>query len=131
MGQLLNSGSYISYSSTNSISYNPGITQMTSLWHLQGYSIDTSRSLLQYHDHWAALYEMSVFVHHITQKDTNFYQMCDVLWFVHALQIIQRYDIILIQEVRDSDLLATNKLMEHVNELDTLILYMHILKKDK
>jgi len=33
-------------------------------------------------------------------------------------QIVHRYDIILIQEVRDIDLSATNKLMEHVNKLD-------------
>lgn len=49
------------------------------------------------------------------------------------LQIVHRYDIILIQEVRDSDLSATKKLMEHVNKLDTLckthILYKHILQK--
>lgn len=32
------------------------------------------------------------------------------------LQIVHRYDIILIQEVRDSDLSATKKLMEHVNK---------------
>lgn len=37
-----------------------------------------------------------------------------------VLQIVHRYDIILIQEVRDSDLSATKKLMEHVNKLDRL-----------
>lgn len=37
-----------------------------------------------------------------------------VLMFL--LQIVHRYDIILIQEVRDSDLSATKKLMEHVNK---------------
>lgn len=31
-------------------------------------------------------------------------------------QIVHRYDIILIQEVRDTDLSATKKLMEHVNK---------------
>lgn len=31
-------------------------------------------------------------------------------------QIVHRYDIILIQEVRDSDLTATKKLIEHVNK---------------
>lgn len=31
-------------------------------------------------------------------------------------QIVHRYDIILIQEVRDSDLSATKKIMEHVNK---------------
>lgn len=33
-----------------------------------------------------------------------------------VLQIVQRYDVILIQEVRDSDLSATQKLMEYVNK---------------
>uniref|UniRef100_A0AAZ3NY73 Deoxyribonuclease n=1 Tax=Oncorhynchus tshawytscha TaxID=74940 RepID=A0AAZ3NY73_ONCTS len=31
-------------------------------------------------------------------------------------QIVHRYDIVLIQEVRDTDLSATNKLMQHVNK---------------
>lgn len=35
-----------------------------------------------------------------------------------VLQIVHRYDIILIQEVRDNDLSATKKLMDHVNKLD-------------
>lgn len=35
-----------------------------------------------------------------------------------SFQIVHRYDIILIQEVRDNDLSATKKLMEHVNKLD-------------
>lgn len=39
---------------------------------------------------------------------------------VLVFQIVHRYDIILIQEVRDSDLSATKKLMEHVNKLDLL-----------
>ncbi|XP_037647816.1 deoxyribonuclease-1 isoform X1 [Sebastes umbrosus] len=34
----------------------------------------------------------------------------------HISTIVHRYDIILIQEVRDSDLSATKKLMEHVNK---------------
>lgn len=37
--------------------------------------------------------------------------------FVLLLQIVHRYDIILIQEVRDNDLSATQKLMHHVNKL--------------
>lgn len=38
-----------------------------------------------------------------------------------VLQIVHRYDVILIQEVRDSDLSATQKLMDRVNELDTTV----------
>lgn len=49
-------------------------------------------------------------------RHTNFHQMCLVCVFV--FQIVHRYDIILIQEVRDSDLSATKRLMEHVNKLD-------------
>lgn len=37
-------------------------------------------------------------------------------FFMCVLQIVQRYDVILIQEVRDSDLSATQKLMEYVNK---------------
>lgn len=43
--------------------------------------------------------------------------------FVVVFQIIHRYDIVLIQEVRDSDLSATKKLMEHINKLDQI--HMH------
>ncbi|KAF0032296.1 hypothetical protein F2P81_014586 [Scophthalmus maximus] len=35
-------------------------------------------------------------------------------------KIVHRYDILLIQEVRDSDLSATKKLMEHVNKEHTV-----------
>ncbi|KAG7237297.1 hypothetical protein INR49_032537 [Caranx melampygus] len=42
--------------------------------------------------------------------------------------IIHRYDIILIQEVRDSDLSATKKLMEHVNEGSNFT-YKHIVSE--
>ncbi|XP_018541166.1 deoxyribonuclease-1 [Lates calcarifer] len=38
--------------------------------------------------------------------------------------IVHRYDIILIQEVRDSDLSATKKLMEHVNKGSPLFRYI-------
>lgn len=37
-------------------------------------------------------------------------------FFMCVLQIVQRYDVILIQEVRDGDLSATQKLMEYVNK---------------
>uniref|UniRef100_A0AAZ3SFV2 Deoxyribonuclease n=1 Tax=Oncorhynchus tshawytscha TaxID=74940 RepID=A0AAZ3SFV2_ONCTS len=46
-------------------------------------------------------------------------------------QIVHRYDIVLIQEVRDTDLSATNKLMQHVNKFSNYIqdsimyLYLH------
>ncbi|XP_029015301.1 deoxyribonuclease-1 [Betta splendens] len=42
--------------------------------------------------------------------------------------IVHRYDIILIQEVRDSDLTATQKLMEHVNK-DSQFRYDHIVSE--
>lgn len=35
-------------------------------------------------------------------------------------QIVHRYDLILIQEVRDNDLSATKKLMEQVNKSDPI-----------
>ncbi|KAG7237466.1 hypothetical protein INR49_032333 [Caranx melampygus] len=44
------------------------------------------------------------------------------------VEIIHRYDIILIQEVRDSDLSATKKLMEHVNEGSNFT-YKHIVSE--
>jgi len=43
--------------------------------------------------------------------------------------IVHRYDIILIQEVRDSDLSATNKLMEHVNKGSPEFRYRHIVSE--
>uniref|UniRef100_A0A8C3A3R7 Deoxyribonuclease n=1 Tax=Cyclopterus lumpus TaxID=8103 RepID=A0A8C3A3R7_CYCLU len=45
--------------------------------------------------------------------------------------IVHRYDIILIQEVRDIDLSATKKLMEHVNKLDCSpqFRYSHIVSE--
>ncbi|KAM8824117.1 deoxyribonuclease-1 [Synchiropus picturatus] len=43
-------------------------------------------------------------------------------------QIIQRYDIVLIQEVRDKDLSATTKLMEHVNK-NAAFTYRHIVSE--
>ncbi|XP_027132377.1 deoxyribonuclease-1-like [Larimichthys crocea] len=43
--------------------------------------------------------------------------------------IVHRYDIILIQEVRDSDLSATKRLMEHVNKLDSQPEYSHIVSE--
>lgn len=45
------------------------------------------------------------------------------------LQIVHRYDIILIQEVRDSDLSATRKLMEHVNKGSPRFRYNHIVSE--
>ncbi|XP_035852572.1 deoxyribonuclease-1 isoform X2 [Sander lucioperca] len=43
--------------------------------------------------------------------------------------IVHRYDIILIQEVRDSDLSATKKLMEHVNKGSPEFRYSHIVSE--
>ncbi|XP_036945444.1 deoxyribonuclease-1 [Acanthopagrus latus] len=43
--------------------------------------------------------------------------------------IVHRYDIILIQEVRDSDLSATNRLMEHVNKGSPEFRYSHIVSE--
>ncbi|XP_071759232.2 deoxyribonuclease-1 [Centroberyx gerrardi] len=43
--------------------------------------------------------------------------------------IVHRYDIILIQEVRDSDLSATKKLMEHVNKGSPQFRYRHIVSE--
>ncbi|XP_056264176.1 deoxyribonuclease-1-like [Pseudoliparis swirei] len=43
--------------------------------------------------------------------------------------IVHRYDIILIQEVRDIDLSATNKLMEHVNKGSPQFRYSHIVSE--
>nr|XP_043907648.1 deoxyribonuclease-1 isoform X1 [Solea senegalensis] len=47
--------------------------------------------------------------------------------------IVHRYDIILIQEVRDNDLSATKKLMEHVNKLAYIgsprVRYSHIVSE--
>ncbi|XP_068193957.1 deoxyribonuclease-1 [Antennarius striatus] len=43
--------------------------------------------------------------------------------------IVHRYDIILIQEVRDSDLSATRKLMEHVNKGTPQFRYSHIVSE--
>ncbi|XP_059204554.1 deoxyribonuclease-1 [Centropristis striata] len=43
--------------------------------------------------------------------------------------IVQRYDIILIQEVRDSDLSATKRLMEHVNKGSPMFRYSHIVSE--
>ncbi|KAG7237295.1 hypothetical protein INR49_032535, partial [Caranx melampygus] len=43
--------------------------------------------------------------------------------------IVHRYDIILIQEVRDSDLSATKKLMEHVNKGSPDFTYKHIVSE--
>ncbi|XP_068605967.1 deoxyribonuclease-1 [Brachionichthys hirsutus] len=43
--------------------------------------------------------------------------------------IVHRYDIILIQEVRDSDLSATRKLMEHVNKGAPQFRYSHIVSE--
>lgn len=44
-------------------------------------------------------------------------------------QIVHRYDIILIQEVRDSDLSATNKLMARVNNEASKFTYKHIVSE--
>ncbi|XP_071390887.1 deoxyribonuclease-1 [Centroberyx affinis] len=43
--------------------------------------------------------------------------------------IVHRYDIILIQEVRDSDLSATKKLMEHVNKGSPQFRYRHVVSE--
>ncbi|KAM8843887.1 deoxyribonuclease-1-like [Spinachia spinachia] len=43
--------------------------------------------------------------------------------------IVHRYDIILIQEVRDSDLSATKKLIEHVNKGSPQFRYKHIVSE--
>lgn len=43
--------------------------------------------------------------------------------------IVHRYDIILIQEVRDNDLSATKKLMEHVNKGSPEFTYKHIVSE--
>ncbi|XP_076122845.1 deoxyribonuclease-1 [Alosa pseudoharengus] len=43
--------------------------------------------------------------------------------------IVHRYDIILIQEVRDSDLSATTKLMQHVNKGSSPYVYRHIVSE--
>ncbi|XP_034449224.1 deoxyribonuclease-1 [Hippoglossus hippoglossus] len=44
-------------------------------------------------------------------------------------KIVHRYDIILIQEVRDSDLSATKRLMEHVNKGSPQFRYSHIVSE--
>uniref|UniRef100_A0A4W4H0M2 Endonuclease/exonuclease/phosphatase domain-containing protein n=1 Tax=Electrophorus electricus TaxID=8005 RepID=A0A4W4H0M2_ELEEL len=44
-------------------------------------------------------------------------------------KIVHRYDIILIQEVKDSDLSATNKLMEQVSENPSPYNYKHIVSE--
>lgn len=44
-------------------------------------------------------------------------------------KIVHRYDIILIQEVRDSDLSATNKLMAHVNSGESAFTYKNIVSE--
>ncbi|KAM9843851.1 deoxyribonuclease-1 [Aulostomus maculatus] len=44
-------------------------------------------------------------------------------------KIVHRYDILLIQEVRDSDLSATKKLMEHVNKVSPQFSYKHIISE--
>ncbi|XP_073349796.1 deoxyribonuclease-1 [Pagrus major] len=43
--------------------------------------------------------------------------------------IVHRYDIVLIQEVRDSDLSATKRLMEHVNKGSPQFRYSHIVSE--
>ncbi|XP_071330800.1 deoxyribonuclease-1 [Trachinotus anak] len=43
--------------------------------------------------------------------------------------IVYRYDIILIQEVRDSDLSATKKLMDHVNKNSPQFMYSYIVSE--
>ncbi|CAB1350293.1 unnamed protein product, partial [Coregonus sp. 'balchen'] len=45
-------------------------------------------------------------------------------------QIVHRYDIVLIQEVRDTDLSATNKLMQHVNKGLSPYRYRHIVSEE-
>ncbi|XP_049599908.1 deoxyribonuclease-1 isoform X1 [Syngnathus scovelli] len=44
-------------------------------------------------------------------------------------EIVHRYDIILIQEVRDNDLSATTKLMQHVNKGSPPFRYKHIVSE--
>ncbi|KAM9784368.1 deoxyribonuclease-1 [Syngnathus typhle] len=44
-------------------------------------------------------------------------------------KIVHRYDIILIQEVRDNDLSATTKLMQHVNKGSPPFRYKHIVSE--
>ncbi|XP_061702400.1 deoxyribonuclease-1 isoform X2 [Syngnathoides biaculeatus] len=44
-------------------------------------------------------------------------------------KIVHRYDIILIQEVRDNDLSATKKLMQHVNKGSSQFRYKHIVSE--
>nr|XP_057906114.1 deoxyribonuclease-1 isoform X2 [Doryrhamphus excisus] len=44
-------------------------------------------------------------------------------------KIVHRYDIILIQEVRDNDLSATKKLMQHVNKGSPQFRYKHIVSE--
>ncbi|XP_012682694.2 deoxyribonuclease-1-like [Clupea harengus] len=43
--------------------------------------------------------------------------------------IVHRYDVILIQEVRDSDLSATKQLMQHVNKESSPYVYQHIVSE--
>ncbi|XP_010873325.2 deoxyribonuclease-1 [Esox lucius] len=45
-------------------------------------------------------------------------------------QIVHRYDIVLIQEVRDTDLSATSKLMQHVNKGSSPYRYRHIVSEE-
>ncbi|XP_056144272.1 deoxyribonuclease-1 [Lampris incognitus] len=44
-------------------------------------------------------------------------------------KIVHRYDVILIQEVRDADLSATKKLMQHINKGSPQIRYRHIVSE--
>uniref|UniRef100_A0AAY4D173 Deoxyribonuclease n=1 Tax=Denticeps clupeoides TaxID=299321 RepID=A0AAY4D173_9TELE len=44
-------------------------------------------------------------------------------------EVVHRYDIILIQEVRDSDLTATQKLMQHVNKAPSPHVYDYIVSE--
>ncbi|XP_036409139.1 deoxyribonuclease-1 [Megalops cyprinoides] len=46
-----------------------------------------------------------------------------------VVKIVHRYDIVLIQEVRDSDLSATKKLMQHVNKGSSPYVYQHIVSE--
>lgn len=43
--------------------------------------------------------------------------------------IIHRYDVVLIQEVRDNDLSATKKLMEHINKGSSPFRYSHVVSE--
>ncbi|KAJ8345079.1 hypothetical protein SKAU_G00292720 [Synaphobranchus kaupii] len=45
------------------------------------------------------------------------------------VKIVHRYDIVLIQEVRDSDLSATKKLMQQVNRGSSPYIYSHIFSE--